>query len=160
MNIFVSSDDPFIAAQSLDDKRLVKMVLETAQIISAVARRYNIEGPWYRLTHAKHPCTLWAGDCAGNLMWLLLHGEGLAKEYTKRFNKAHKSASVINEGRKLLGAVPSGERTTFANCTPYKNMPVVQAYRQCLLDKWQSSLFEPKWTNSHMPSWLREMYRN
>lgn len=160
MNIFVSSDNPFTAAQSLDDKRVVKMVLETAQIISAVAHRYNVEGPWYRLTHAKHPCTLWAGDCVGNLMWLLLHGEYLAAEYTNRFGKVHKSASVINEGRKLIGYVPDGERTTFVNCTSYKNMPVVQAYRRYLLDKWQGSLIEPKWTNSQMPSWLAQMYRN
>jgi hypothetical protein len=34
MNIFVTSDCPKLSAQALDNKRVVKMVLETAQLLS------------------------------------------------------------------------------------------------------------------------------
>lgn len=34
MNIFVVDEDPAICAEYLDDKRVVKMVLETAQMLS------------------------------------------------------------------------------------------------------------------------------
>lgn len=157
MNIFASDDDPKIAAKNLDDKRVVKMALETAQMISAVAHRYAIEGPWYKLTHANHPCTKWAGDCYENLMWLVDHGIALCSEYEHRFGKKHKSLPVICAGFKfahdLSTPLPQGSRQPFANCTPYKSTPSVTAYRQYLNDKWQADRRPAKWTNSSPPLW-------
>jgi len=153
MNIFVSDTDPVLAAQALDDKRVVKMVLETAQIISAIAHRYGAEGQWYKLTHAKHPCTLWAGDRDSNLIWLAEHGEALSAEYTKRFFKTHASSAVIQRGYRLAPALPVGPCSPFANCTPYKDMPVVQAYRTYLNDKWRADKRQPQWTVTGPPQW-------
>ena len=68
MNIFVVDIDPSKAAQSLCDKHVVKMVLETAQILS------TISGGPYRPTHANHPCVLWAGATKRNYLWLVEHG--------------------------------------------------------------------------------------
>lgn len=153
MNIFVSDTDPAIAGENLDDKRVIKMTLETAQIISAVAHRYSVSGEWYKLTHANHPCTKWAGDTDSNFIWLLEHGASLAAEYTRRFNKQHKSWDVINRGYKIAAALPVAACTPFANCTPYKSTPCVTAYRQYLNEKWQTDRRPPKWTNSSPPSW-------
>ncbi len=174
MNIFVSDADPTIAAQNLDDKRLVKMVLETAQIISAVAHRYGVAGDWYKLTHRNHPCTLWAGDSAVNYEWLYDHGLALAAEYTHRFNKEHKSLAIIKRGEVLLsldyGLQVTG--TPYANCTTYKDMPVIDAYRKYLGDKWDADNTKPKkpllslpwkkrkhrppkWTNRNPPTWYK-----
>lgn len=153
MNIFVSDTDPVLAAQALDDKRVVKMVLETAQIISAVAHRYGVDDSWYKLTHANHPCTLWAGDRDSNLIWLVEHGEALSAEYTKRFSKTHASSAVIQRGYGLAATLPVGANTPFANCTPHKDMPVVQAYRTYLDDKWKADKRQPKWTVTGPPQW-------
>lgn len=153
MNIFVSDTDPTLAAQALDDKRVVKMVLETAQIISAVAHRYGIDDAWYKLTHVNHPCTLWAGDSDLNLIWLLEHGKALSAEYTKRFSKTHASSAVIQLGYKLVPVVPVKPSSPFANCTPYKDMPIVQAYRTYLDDKWKADKRQPQWTVTGPPQW-------
>ena len=52
MNIFYLDPDPVAAAQMQCDKHVVKMALETAQILSTV-----LGGP-YKPTHAKHPSVL------------------------------------------------------------------------------------------------------
>jgi hypothetical protein len=153
MNIFVSDEDPALAAQNLDDRRVIRMVLETAQIVSAVAHRYGVDDSWYKLTHANHPCTLWAGNTNLNLIWLLLHGEALAKEYGKRFSKVHASSAVIWRGHRLAPLLPKGPISPFVNCTPYKDMPVVQAYRTYLDDKWKADKRQPKWTSAGPPTW-------
>ncbi len=72
MNIFILDENPAIAAQMLCDKHIVKMPLETAQLLSNVFSialkvpnpfvsiiNQNIEVP-YKLTHNNHPCSLWA----------------------------------------------------------------------------------------------------
>lgn len=157
MNIFVSDDDPIISAQNLDDKRLVKMVLETAQMISAVAHRHSAAGDWYKLTHKNHPCTLWAGDSAVNYEWLYDHGLALAAEYQHRFNREHKSLAIIKRGEALLSLEYELQvtGTPFANCTTYKNLPVIDAYRKYLGDKWGADK-APKWTNRSPPTWYKE----
>ena len=60
MNIFVLHRDPKIAAQMSCDKHVVKMILETAQMLSSAARAKGAWAP-YKQTHKKHPCTLWSG---------------------------------------------------------------------------------------------------
>mgnify|MGYP000411443597 CR=1 FL=1 len=162
MNIFASNDSPIVSASALDDKRVVKMVLETAQMVSAVAHRYGDKGPWYKPTHANHPCTLWAGECDGNLIWLTEHGLFLADEYTKRFDKRHKSTDLLFAGATFAysGAMPQGKRTEFANCTPYKDMPVTEAYRRYLADKWTADKRPPKWTLAEPPSWFTPPTQN
>ena len=55
MNIFVLSECPIEAAQMQCDKHVVKMIVETAQMLCTVGT-----GP-YKRTHASHPCTVWAG---------------------------------------------------------------------------------------------------
>lgn len=46
MNIFATSSNPRDCAQSLDDKRLVKMTLETTQILSTVMHLSGHAGPY------------------------------------------------------------------------------------------------------------------
>ena len=61
MNIFVTSNCPKLSAQALDNKRVVKMVLETAQLLStAIFINSTITyDNLYKPTHVKHPCTIW-----------------------------------------------------------------------------------------------------
>jgi hypothetical protein len=103
VNIFVLHRDPVRAARQHCDRHVVKMTLETAQILSTVlwqrdrtsAQRLQRRGLLYRPTHAGHPCTLWAAKSLGNFRWLCRLGIALAEEYTHRYGKLHKSAAVI-----------------------------------------------------------------
>ena len=72
MNIFVLHEQPDVAAQILCDKHVVKMILESAQMLCTVAHNHGYDAP-YRRTHPKHPCTLWAGKSQENWDWLISH---------------------------------------------------------------------------------------
>ena len=61
MNIFIINWDHITCAEWHCDKHVVKMPLETTQMLSTVHRRYSSDGP-YLPVHQKHPCTLWAGQ--------------------------------------------------------------------------------------------------
>lgn len=104
MNIFVLDRDPKVAAFMMCDKHVVKMILESAQMLSAVLDcqyddKHRGESndpviktfglPGYPKAHAKHPCTLWARESKQNSMWLIRHMRALCTEYTKRYNKFH-----------------------------------------------------------------------
>lgn len=155
MNIFVSDTDPIVAGQVLDDRRTIKMILETAQMVSTVAHLHGVTDPgWYNPTHTNHPCVKWAATNDKNLIWLVEHGEALAAEYTRRFGKVHKSLPVIERGYRLAGCIPIGEVTPFVNCTTFKGLPVVQAYRQALCNKWSHDNPVPKWTKAEPPTWF------
>lgn len=96
MNIFFFNKDVKINSILLDDKRLVKMILETTQLLSNALYLSGLEAP-YKPTHLKHPCTSWAARSIKNWKWLKSYGIALAKEYTIRFKKIHKCEEIINE---------------------------------------------------------------
>jgi hypothetical protein len=94
MNIFFLDRDPARAARFHSDQHVVKMVLETAQILCAALHRHGIDAP-YRPTHPRHPCVLWAGDSLAHWQWTRRLGLELGAEYTYRRGKHHASAVVI-----------------------------------------------------------------
>lgn len=160
MNIFATNPNPYIAAQALDDRRLVKMVLETAQLINTALHLHGFESV-YAPTHASHPCTKWAHESWSNLWWLWMHGEGLAMEYTVRFGREHKSwETAIKPHREMLkwkGGDQTG-MTPFANCArneklglDFTHLPVHEAYREYLCAKWR--IGGARWTNANPPLW-------
>lgn len=130
MNIFVLDENPSTAAQMMCDKHVVKMILETAQMMCTVVASYGHDTP-YRPTHAKHPCTLWAGQSRSNWGWLVDHGMALCEEYTKRYGKVHKSQRVIEWCAQTHIDLPESPRTPFAQAMPpqYRNKCAVVAYR-------------------------------
>lgn len=99
MNIFFLHPDPEIAAKILCNKHVVKMILESAQMICTVLRRYGITDEqfpnMYKKAHPKHPSTLWAGEKRGNLLWLYHHAIAMSKEYTYRYGKVHTTYTKI-----------------------------------------------------------------
>ena len=130
MNIFVLDEKPDVAASMLCDKHVVKMILETAQMLCTVASQQGHETP-YRATHAKHPCTIWTAQSRANWQWLVKHGIAMSKEYTRRYGKVHKSQSVIEYCNNLNLRFPKDTLTPFAQAMPpqYKNECAVTAYR-------------------------------
>lgn len=153
MNIFILSTNPTEAAQMQCDKHVIKMCLETAQILSTVTG-----GP-YKPTHANHPCTLWAKANQTNFNWLVRHGLALCEEYTHRYGKRHKCQDVIESIANSTSEefFPVGV-SPFAQCMPdnCKHNDPVTAYRQYYHTKSGFAC----WTRREAPYWwMAEEYR-
>ena len=108
MNIFVTNQCPIQSARNLPDKHIVKMPLETCQMLSiiysdwyyGIGQLHKLDGTPYRTAHGafrKHPCTQWAAESYWNLSWLISHGMALCDEYTARYGKVHSCQSAISE---------------------------------------------------------------
>lgn len=134
MNIFVLDQNPVKAAVSQCDKHVVKMILETAQMLSTVLSDYGVD-LGYKPTHRKHPCTLWTGMSRENFEWLTKHGMALSDEYTSRYGKVHKSQAIIEASKDHIEKIPSKGLTPFAQAMPeqFKDPCAVKAYRSFYL---------------------------
>ena len=130
MNIFVLHEDPRVAAQMACDKHVIKMILESAQMLCTVAHANGFAAP-YKATHKKHPCTLWLAKSKQNWRWLIDHALALCAEYTNRYGKVHKTQEHIEWCNSLNICLPVGGLTPFAQAMPeqYRNSCVVKAYR-------------------------------
>jgi len=106
MNIFVTDTSPIQSASNLPDKHIVKMPLETCQMLAiiysdwyyGVGKLYKQDGTAYRTAHGafrSHPCTIWAAANQYNLSWLIVHGFALCTEYTERYGKVHTCYDVL-----------------------------------------------------------------
>jgi len=152
MNIFVLDKDPAIAAEQQCDQHVVKMVLESAQLLCSAFPEG--EAP-YRLTHQNHPCSIWTRETQGNFDWLTEHGLGLAHEYKHRYGRDHASRQVIEwcgDNWKKAG-LPQARRTEFVQAMPpqFKGPDAVNAYRHYYLG---SKVRFAKWTRGrNPPSW-------
>jgi len=108
MNIFVTDHCPIQSALNLPDKHIVKMPLETCQMLAiiysdwyyGIGKLHKKDGTPYRTAHGafrKHPCTIWAAENQYNLAWLIAHGYALCAEYHSRYDKVHTCYSAICE---------------------------------------------------------------
>lgn len=135
MNIFACDQNPTIAARSLPNKLICKMSLETAQILCTVLHQRGYENLPYKPTHRNHPVMKWCNESDGNIQWLIQHGLALCDEYTRRYQKTHKSRLVIEFVASLQNF--SGPLTPFVQCMPdeFKQEDPVLAYRRYLVEK-------------------------
>lgn len=85
MNIFVLDYNPKTCAEYHCDKHIVKMILESVQMICTTHNLYGLDTP-YRTTHANHPCTQWVRKSKHNYMWLCELVEALHEEWKYRFD--------------------------------------------------------------------------
>jgi len=150
MNIFVLDENPTLAAVDMCNKHVVKMVVETAQILSTVFR-LKAEERWpclshkdagnfprlYRATHVKHPAVKWVAESVHNTEWLWQHQIALVQEYLKRYKKFHKTQTVINELEQVRHGMWGGfgdwqKHTEFAQCMPpqYRTDDAIVSYRE------------------------------
>ncbi len=96
VNIFFLDRDIRRAVRYHSDQHVVKMALETAQILCSALWRHGVEAP-YRQTHANHPSVLWTGDSIHHYRWTRRFGLALCGEYSHRFGKIHKCQGIISE---------------------------------------------------------------
>lgn len=104
MNIFYLSNDPEKAAQLQYNKHVVKMILETAQLLCTAHHELgsNINIP-YKATHKNHPSAIWVRSSISAYRWAYEHMLALGKEYTKRYGKEH---LTIAKCKDLLYTLP------------------------------------------------------
>ena len=160
MNIFYFYDCPVLSAQSQPDKMLVKMPLETAQMLCTAHREldgddYADEVGLYKRAYWNHPCTIWARECSANYFWLYRHFLALGTEYNYRYGKIH--ASITKLG-KHLSKIPDTIKKTGWIKTPlaqampeeYKDEDPIVAYRNYCINekhyaKWERGRGKPTW---------------
>jgi hypothetical protein len=157
MNIFVLDEDPVLAAQYQCDKHVVKMSLESAQILATVARKLLIggfHGDLYKSTHKNHPCTLWAGSSYANFYWLVAHARALCEEYQFRYHKVHSALKQVNYVCIYqYPTFPRYDLTPFALAMPeeFRSDNAVESYRRYYsikkrsIAKWSKSRPPPEW---------------
>lgn len=92
MNIFVLNEDPIQAARDQCNKHVVKMILESAQLLVTAFPEGTTP---YKHTHFNHPCAKWVRESLSNYGWLLTHACELCNEYTRRYGRVHKTENVI-----------------------------------------------------------------
>jgi len=157
MNIFVLDWDVEKCAQYHNDKHVVKMILETAQLLCGVHHmtdQANDQVP-YRLSHKNHPCSIWARESLTNYLWLCELGLELCKEYTHRYGKRHKSLDVIEWCIENKPRISDKGFTEPAKAMPeeYKVDSVVESYRNYYIG--EKAGFS-KWKNRDIPLWFEK----
>lgn len=174
MNIFIVDKDPVQAAKYLPDKHVVKMILESAQMISVVFSSHywdigevlKVDGTPFKTERGafkNHPCTQWVADSATNCGWLFAHAFGLCREFNHRYGHFHGlQGSLINAFHLFMShrtEVPDYKKVEkFARAMPDHlkydtTISDVEAYRRYLNTKeWikDNYLRDP----SRKPTWI------
>jgi len=152
MNIFILDKEVEKCAEYHCDKHVIKMILESAQMLSAVVR-LNGHDIGYKLTHKNHPCTIWARESLSNYNWLVRLTRLLNYEYRYRYDKDvnHKSYDLVKT--LPIPDLPDIGLTPFAQAMPeqYKNKNAVKAYRDYYINEKSSFL---TWTKRKTPMWM------
>lgn len=134
MNIFVLDHDPDRAARDHCDRHVVKMILETAQLLCGVHHAMGLpygDAP-YRPTHMNHPCAVWLRGGLARYRFTVELGMALCREYTRRYGKRHKSEDVLHwcaENAPALDAEAPLEPFAQAMPEAYRGACAVEAYR-------------------------------
>ena len=159
MNIFYLDRDPVIAAQMMCDKHVVKMILESAQMLSTAHRvvdgDYRADrGGFYKIAHKNHPSTIWVRASSENYRWLWKHFDALLKEYTHRYGKHHATERLRNilymPPLNIVHGVPFNDPP---QCMPEicKGEDTVLAYQNYYII--EKSGFA-RWTKREIPAWF------
>tara|TARA_Y100001970_G_scaffold67479_1_gene86005 strand:- start:13559 stop:14053 length:495 start_codon:yes stop_codon:yes gene_type:complete len=107
MNIFYLDKDPIKCAMAHNDKHVVKMILEYAQLMSTAHRILDDIAPYendilYKACYINHPCGKWIRQTSGNYDYTFKLWRALCGEYTYRYEKIHKTETRLLEALKHL----------------------------------------------------------
>lgn len=176
MNLFYLDTNPVKCAQYHCDKHVVKMILETAQLLSTAHRvldgeqyfklsknnrrlKYwrlndNREDELYQVFGVNHPVSKWVRECSDNYIFAFNLFQELNKEYEYRYDKKHKSKQLIGELAYMPINIEPGRMTTPSLAMPsiYYDEDPVKAYRNYYLGEKASFL---NYTKREKPDWLK-----
>ena len=135
MNIFYLHKDPVKAAQYQYNKHVVKMILESAQMLCTAHHYYgNGDNVPYKPAHVNHPSTVWVRQNSRNYYWLYHHMLALGNEYKKRYGKKHLSITKCWEP---LQYVPTGMPLGGPITQPPQAMPDEYKHEDSIIAYWQ-----------------------
>ena len=188
MNIFYVHKDPVVAAKMLIDKHVVKMIIESAQMLSTAHRlldgeqyedrtkagrrikRWRLEDKSdediiYKASHIKHPSTVWVMASAYNYKWLYNHMVALNDEFKLRYNHTV-DHMTIRKLKDILREPPDNSPLNVIGSDPTPAMPdeckipgdVVGSYRKYYIEKKRA--FATWKSPSVMPQWYKEATQN
>lgn len=174
MNIFYLDSNVVKCAEMHNDKHVVKMILEYAQLLSTAHRvldgsqyidassgrkikrwelsESGMETILYKATHINHPSAVWARQSNNNYNWLYCMFLSLLKEYTYRYGKQHACSKLIGPLQSPPRSIPVSYFTQPTPAMPdeYKVPDSVQSYRNYYIGAKKSMA---KWKNRPIPEW-------
>lgn len=159
MNIFHLDKNPELCAKYHCDKHVVKMILETGQMLcTAYQRHYGLKDDLYKPAYPHHPMTIWVGDSGANFSFTMKLFDALLDEYTHRYNKVHKTSRInlLLNNKYIKWHNMGGKFTTPPLCMPdeYKLDDYVQSYKNYYIGE---KMYFAKYNYSETPYWLKEV---
>jgi hypothetical protein len=165
MNIFFLDENPALAAQYHADRHVVKMILESAQLICTALHEQGVPPELipYKPTHRNHPCAIWARETKGNLVWLYPLMMELNDEWKYRFDheENHKSVQALEDAGifSMIWSEAYIPNNDFERTKPALAMPdyckifddPVKCYRYYY--KFEKTHLH-KWTSRKEPYWI------
>ena len=181
MNLFVLDTDPVEAARLQCDKHIVKMIVESAQMLSTAHRmldgvqttRSSVSGKrtvkyWqlsgesedilYKAVHTGHPCTIWTMRSNNNYNWHYVHFCALCDEFKYRYGKTHATDIKL---RDILKSPPRNIPVGYLTNQPL----AMQSNPECMLDdivksyrafyQTKQAKFKMTWTKRDVPEWFQ-----
>lgn len=162
MNIFYLDSNPAVAATYHCDKHVIKMILESAQLLcTAVNVAAGEQVTPYKSTHINHPCAIWVRESLDNWNYVYCLMFHLQAEWRFRYQheKSHKSIealinnNIIHAAYKYLPAKPF---TTPPLCMPIEfQIPgdAVASYRKYYKEGKRELL---SYKRREVPAWLAQ----
>jgi hypothetical protein len=174
MNIFYLDSNVAKCAEYHNDKHVVKMILEYAQLLSTAHRVLDgkeyvdassgrkikrwrledaaVEAELYKATHINHPSAVWVRQSNNNYNWLVCLFQSLLLEYTHRYGKHHACERLVYWLRKPPANIPVGYLTQPTPAMPdeYKVPDSVQSYRNYYIGAKKSMA---NWKKRPVPDW-------
>mgnify|MGYP003626059846 CR=1 FL=1 len=161
MNIFaIEGDNNQIdwvgSAKSQDNYRVVKMILESCQMLcTTLNEQHGKQATPYRSTHKNHPSTKWVRSSSANFEALVIHTMAMLEEYTERFGKTHKCTSVLEKCLDIYepSLFPSQDSTHLPLAMPYEfhSTSIVESYR-----KFYASKPNVRYPKDKIPEWFKK----
>jgi hypothetical protein len=154
LNIFALDYDPKKSARCHVNSHIVKMPLETAQMLCTARHILGSDSePRYKPSHKNHPCTKWVMESQENYLWLCRFGLELCDEYSWRYWRTHACRKVILDCLDDAPKFDANELTVFALAMPddCKLADPVDSYRK-YYQEYKKHLF--KWKDREVPEWI------
>ena len=184
MNIFVLDNDPVVSAQLQCDKHVVKMIVESAQMLSTAHRMLDgveeirpsksgktrqkywclknpeMEDTLYAAVHRGHPCTIWTMKSALNYQWHYQHFVALCDEYTYRYGKTHKTDRVLRDILSIMPVnMPQKNKLTEFKLAMKSNPECIAlgdpVKAYQAFYQTKQDRFKMVWTKRDVPSWFK-----
>jgi len=184
MNIFILDTDPIVAAQWQCDKHVVKMIVESAQMLSTAHRildgeqtrrpsksgktmvkywvhpNQELEDTLYKAVHVGHPCTVWTMESVSNYIWHYQHWKALCIEYRFRYGKTHSTETLLTD---VLRDAPRNinynkSLTPFALAMTHEPQCIYEGDPVRSYQEYyhtKQDRFKMKWTRRQIPDWFK-----